>query len=273
MSTRRLTVPKPPADLKPDAIARWKTVAPGLAKRGDVDLEQLRTYCQVWARWREAEDGITKAGQLTKTPSGRVVASPLLTIANQAAQQVRALEDRLGIGGPAVTPAQAEPASNGITRRELAQRLAVHMMTVTKWERDGMPIAERGRKGKPSAYREADVRAWLSARETAAAKSGLVDVAQERARKERAQATLAEQSYKARERELLPAAEVEKVWNAEVQAVRAAILATYTTRADRIHRAAVIDGVAGVETELKAMAYELLRELSSDDKTEQGHAA
>jgi hypothetical protein len=112
-------------------------------------------------------------------------------------------------------------------------------------------------------YREADVRAWRDARESAAQKSGLVDVAQERARKERAQAVLAEQAYQARARELLPAVEVEKAWNAEVQAVRAAILATYTTQADRVHRAAILEGVSGVETELKAMAHDLLRELSA----------
>lgn len=264
-------VPPPPAGLKPPtAVARWKAVAPGLAMKGAVDLETLRNYCQVWARWREAEDGITQAGQLTRSPSGRVVPSPLVGIANQTAAQVRALEDRLGIGvvATAAAPAPADQDAGVVTRVQLAQRLGHHPMTITKWERQGMPIAERGRKGKPSLYREADVRGWLEAREAAAKTSGLVDVAQERARKERAQAELAEQTYQARARELLPAADVEKAWNAEVQAVRAAILATYTTQADRLHRVAVLDGVAGVEAELKAMAHELLRELSQPMKVE-----
>lgn len=168
------------------------------------------------------------------------------------------------------TRRKSKKKSSGLlTRRQLALAIGVHMMTVTKWERDGMPIAERGRKGKPSTYREADVRAWLAAREEAAKKSGVVDVAHERARKERARAILDEQLYQARSRELLPAAEVEKSWNAEVQAVRAAILATYTTQADRVHRAAVLEGVSGVEQALKDMAYELLRELSSPERTGQ----
>jgi hypothetical protein len=159
-----------------------------LAKRGAVDLESLRTYCQVWARWREAEDGLAKAGQLTKTPGGRVVQSPLVALANQNGAQVRALEDRLGIGLPSLTaPAASDEFSDTLTRRELAAAFGVHMMTVTKWEQDGMPTAVRGRKGKPSVYRESDVRAWLDAREASAQKTGQVDVAQERARKERAQ--------------------------------------------------------------------------------------
>jgi len=271
--TRQGRLPAPPADLKTDAQARWVAVLPGLLTRGSVDLETLRTYCQVWARWREAEDGITKAGQLTRTPGGRVVASPLLRISHQAAAEVRALETRLGIGQVAIDSEPEPPSSDVLTRRDLARRLSVHMQTITKWEREGMPIAERGRKGRASTYREADVRGWLTAREAAAKTSGTVDVAQERARKERAQAILAEQTYQARSRDLLPAVEVEKAWNTEVQAVRQAILATYTTQADRVHRAATLEGVSGVEAELKAMAHEILRELSSPARTGQETAA
>jgi hypothetical protein len=136
------------------------------------------------------------------------------------------------------------------------------MQTVTKWERAGLPIAEQGRLGKPSRYAEAAVRAWLDSREVEARRSGVAEVSTERARKERAQALLAEQSYEARSRSLLPADEVERVWSAEVAAVRTAILASYTTQADAVHRAGVLDGVGGVERELKRIALELLRELS-----------
>jgi len=51
------------------------------------------------------------------------------------------------------------------TRRELAEAFGVHMMTITKWERDGLPIAERGRKGKPSRYRLAECMQWYISRE------------------------------------------------------------------------------------------------------------
>jgi terminase small subunit / prophage DNA-packing protein len=258
-------LPAPPSTLTPSARARWVAVLPTLLARGTVDLDTFASYCQLWARWREAEDGIAKTGQLVKRKNGSVVASPLIRIAKQAGTQAHALEQRLGIDLVTSTPANDPPPANDglLTRPALAQRLGHHEISITKWQREGLPVAKRGRKGKASYYREADVRAWLEAREAAKQTSGLVDVAQERARKERAQAELAEQLHKTRARELLPASEVEKIWAAEVQAVRAAILASYTTAADRVHRIAVLEGVAGVEAELKALAHDLLRELSS----------
>jgi phage terminase Nu1 subunit (DNA packaging protein) len=152
-----------------------------------------------------------------------------------------------------------------LTARELAATCGVQTSTIKKWERSGLPVATRGRKGKPSLYSEQDARAWLSAREEAARAPGAqMDVAQERAKKEHWQALLAEQTHRARERELLPRAEVEKAWGAERDAVRTKILASYTTHADRVHRASTLDGLPGVEKELKALAYEILRELSGE---------
>lgn len=150
-----------------------------------------------------------------------------------------------------------------VTRRELADLLGVHMMTVTKWERAGLPIAERGRKGKPSRYRETDVRAWLASRDQAAQQGLSWDLIQERAKKEHWQALLAEQAHKIRARELMPAAEVEQGLATYVAAVRTKILASYITHADRVHRAAVRDGLAGMEAALKDIAYDILRELAA----------
>lgn len=228
-----------------------------------IDADLLATYCQVWVRWRQAEDGIAKSGQLVKDHRGRVVRSPLLQAAKDASQQVRALEQRLGLDSK---PSDIDGDGTLLTRRELADRLHVHMQTVTKWEREGMPIAERGRKGRASRYREEDVRAWLDAREAAAKQSGHVDVTQERARKERAQAVLAEQLAATRARHLLPADEVARVWSAEVAAVRSIILASYTSQADKIHRIATLEGVGGVEAVLKELAHEVLRQLADPER-------
>lgn len=162
---------------------------------------------------------------------------------------------------------QKGPAT--LTRRALATLLGVHMQTVTKWERDGLPIAELGRKGKPSLYVEADVRTWLAAREEAVKSSGTVDVARERARKERGQAVLAEQTFQMRQRELLPRAEVEKVWAAEQAAIRTKLLAIPIAYADRVQRAATLDGVIGVEQALKDAVYDALRELADPDRPPQ----
>ena len=149
-----------------------------------------------------------------------------------------------------------------VTRRKLAELFAVHMQTVTKWEQEGMPIAVRGGRGKPSRYSERDVRAWLKAREEAAENGLMLDPVQERARRERAQAILAEQTVAIRARELVPRAEVEKAWTAEVSAVRAKLLSWPTTLSDRLYREGKLNGASGVELTLKDAVYDLLLELA-----------
>lgn len=149
-----------------------------------------------------------------------------------------------------------------LTRRELAALLKVHPLTVSSWERAGLPVFKRGRPGKASRYREIDVRAWLAAREAAAKESGAVDAIRDRARRERAQAMLAEQTHAIRNRDLVPVAEVEQKLAARVMATRTRLLAWQTTLSDRVFRAATVDGLAGVEAILKNAVYEVLRELA-----------
>lgn len=149
-------------------------------------------------------------------------------------------------------------------RRELAAALNVHPITISKWQDEGLPVAHRGGKGRASRYNLTDVQAWRAARDAEAAKGdGPLDPVQERAKKERWQALLAEQTFKARERELLPKAEVEKAWSAEVAAVRAILLALPTALSDRVHRASTRDGVVGVERELHVGIRDALRELAA----------
>lgn len=151
-----------------------------------------------------------------------------------------------------------------LTRRDLAAALNVHMMTVTKWEQQGLPVAKRGRRGNPSLYDEAAVRAWLQARKEAAEAPGApLDLVQARARKEHFQALLAEQQLQLRSRGLLPRDEVERIWSAEIAAARTLILSSYVTHADRVHRASTTEGLAGVERTLRDIAHEVLNELAS----------
>jgi len=137
------------------------------------------------------------------------------------------------------------------------------MGTVTKWEQSGMPCAEAGRKGKASLYSEPAVRKWLAEREKAAAKDGTVDVARERARKERAQAILAEQTVAIRARDLLPRVQAEKEWVAEVMAVRAKFLSWPATIADRLARVAIVKGLEAHKLALKEEIHRLLSELAT----------
>jgi hypothetical protein len=106
------------------------------------------------------------------------------------------------------------------------------------------------------------VRAWKRKREDSASIGGDLDPSQERARRDRAQTLLVEQQLKTRARDLLSATEVEKLWAAEVAAVRAQALAVPTTYADRVYRAATLEGLAGVERALRDAVYSLLRELA-----------
>lgn len=149
-----------------------------------------------------------------------------------------------------------------VTRRELAKILDVTMSGVTKWEQAGMPVVAPGRKGKPSLYSEADVRKWLAEREETARDNGTYDLARERARKEKAQAILAEQTVAIRARDLVPRDEVEKTWAAEVIAVRAKLLSWPATISDRLYREAKLNGLRGVERTIKDAVEELLLELS-----------
>ena len=150
-----------------------------------------------------------------------------------------------------------------VTRRELAAKFDVVMMTITKWEREGMPITERGRRGKPSRYSVPAVAAWLDQREEAARIGTSLDLVQERARKERAQAILAEQTVAIRAGELVPRAETERVWIAEIVAVRAKLLAWPATLSNQLHRERIRDGAAGLERVLKIAVDEVLLELST----------
>lgn len=149
-----------------------------------------------------------------------------------------------------------------LTRKELAVLLEKDPRTLSKWQDEGMPVARRGRGGRPSLFDEAEVRAWIQAREEVARDNGIVDVNEARARKEHWQACLAEQLHAMRARTLLPAGEVEQAWASEVAAARNVLLAAAVSRADRVFRAGTLEGLPGVERELKAMVHEALRELA-----------
>lgn len=272
---RNPAFPDPPEALSDAAKARWRTVAQILAGRDQtVDVDQLSTYCELWARWQQAEQSITKSGSLVRTARGGIAASPLLTVSNRTAAQVRGLEKALRLD--VATPSRPDPSARAkrrgnrlpdlLTRRRLAAAIGVHMMTVTKWEQDGMPVAHRGGKGRPSHYREVDVRAWIQQREEAAKQPGAVNLVQERARKERAQAIRAETETKIRLRQLVESEDIVRLWAAEAAAARAIILSHYTTHADRVYRAATLEGLPGVEAALREMVLGVLRELSDPDR-------
>lgn len=261
---------EPTVALVAEARARWDIVAPLLALRGPIDRERLTAYCQVWGRWRIAENGLAKSGPLLRSKNGNPRPNPLISISNQAAARLKSLERELRLEEALAAPVPAgSPADRLLTRRELAEALAVHMQTITKWERDGMPIAARGGRGRSTTYRVGDVELWRLQRDraaTGATGAGGVDAAADRARRDRAQAELVEQTIAVRAKELLPRADVARVWAAEVAAIRALLLAWPTTIADRLARAATLEGVAGVEGVLNVEVRTVLNQLADPSR-------
>ena len=77
---------KCPAWLLPEAKKEWKRLAPALEAMGVLtmaDLTAFEGYCQAYARWKEAEEFITRHGSIFQTPSGYVQQVPQVSIAQQ----------------------------------------------------------------------------------------------------------------------------------------------------------------------------------------------
>ncbi len=94
------TAPKCPPWLHQDAKKEWKRMAQELERMGlltQVDMAAFAGYCQSYARWKEAEEFISKHGSIFKTPSGYVQQIPQVAIAQQNLKQMRSFCSELGI--------------------------------------------------------------------------------------------------------------------------------------------------------------------------------
>ena len=60
-----------------------------------------------------------------------------------------------------------------LTRFELAEALAVHRQTVTKWLTIGLPVAVRGGRGRAHLFQEAEVLQWIEDRAAGNAESAI----------------------------------------------------------------------------------------------------
>lgn len=149
-----------------------------------------------------------------------------------------------------------------LTRRDLAALLGKHPMTITKWEQAGLPVATRGSRGRPSLYDESAVRVWLQRRDEAAQHQA-PDLLASRARRELAQAVEAEQRVAIKAGRLIAIEDVDRIWSAQVAAVRTRLLAIPVSVADRLHRVATLEGATGVEAVLLEVVHNALHELAS----------
>jgi P27 family predicted phage terminase small subunit len=79
--------PKCPSWLHKYAKKEWKAIAPKLEALGlltEVDTTALASYCQAYARWREAEEFMLKYNTTVfKAPSGYMIQLPQVAIAQK----------------------------------------------------------------------------------------------------------------------------------------------------------------------------------------------
>lgn len=76
--------PNCPTWLEPEAKKEWKRMTKTLEAIGiltQVDATAFAGYCQAYARWREAEEFLSKHGTIFKTPSGYIQQVPQVSIA------------------------------------------------------------------------------------------------------------------------------------------------------------------------------------------------
>jgi phage terminase Nu1 subunit (DNA packaging protein) len=126
---------------------------------------------------------------------------------------------------PPPGPLAKLPLETLMTRDELARLFGVTAGTIIRWARDGMPVAKGGGQGRQAGYLPSACVAWRLAQLEARSPDheGLFP-AVERARKDRAQAQLAEQQLKIRSGEYVAIREVEEELARKVGATQTKLL-------------------------------------------------
>ena len=89
-----------PKFLLPEARKEWRRLAPILMSMGlltAADAVPFAGYCQAYARWREAQDEITRHGSIYKDETGRIRPNPYIAIANQQMREIKSFAADFGL--------------------------------------------------------------------------------------------------------------------------------------------------------------------------------
>lgn len=151
-----------------------------------------------------------------------------------------------------------------LTRSELAVAFRVMPSTIIKWARAGMPVADRGGRGRGAKYSLEAVVAWRVQSQTTSREGQegeQLNLSVERARLARVQTSKAELEVAARQRELLPADEVRRVVGGAFHAVRVRLLALGRSVAERCLLAGT-QGAAAIQAVIDDAVHEALAELA-----------
>ena len=102
-----IVIPEPPEHLGDIAKAEWNRLSEELYRLGlisELDRSALAAYCQVYARWVEAEDTLKRmstpqnpGGLLLKTSNGNIIQNPLVGASNKALQMMHKFLTEFGM--------------------------------------------------------------------------------------------------------------------------------------------------------------------------------
>ncbi len=95
----QVTMLRCPNWLEPEARKEWRRLAPVLIGAGiltGADAVPFAGYCQAYARWKEAEQEVTKLGMVYRD-GDRVRPNPYIAIARAAFAEVKSLAAEFGL--------------------------------------------------------------------------------------------------------------------------------------------------------------------------------
>ncbi len=92
--------PSCPDWLEPEAKAEWERLAEKLEQIGiltEVDMASFAGYCQAYARWKEAEEKMSREGMIMTTPKGYQQQVPEVSIAQTYLKTMNRLAEQFGL--------------------------------------------------------------------------------------------------------------------------------------------------------------------------------
>ena len=92
--------PPCPKWLEPEAKKEWRRLSKQLEQIGvltEVDQAAFASYCQAYARWKEAEEFMTQHGTIVKTKSGYWQQVPQVSIAQQNLKIMQSFATEFGL--------------------------------------------------------------------------------------------------------------------------------------------------------------------------------
>ncbi len=110
--------PPCPKWLEPEAKKEWRRLSKQLEQIGvltEVDQAAFASYCQAYARWKEAEEFMTQHGTIVKTKSGYWQTVPQVSIAQTYLKIMNKIAEQFGL-----TPAARSRITAGADMKNAA---------------------------------------------------------------------------------------------------------------------------------------------------------